>query len=551
VQQEVIMLTTNLNDMNMDMLPTALPSPEDTGMSIDHSMEEQLPLNRFDDGQGQENSSCNASFHDLSSPQILDFGHHHLSGLFDQDDSTVFKEEESFVHRINNQSTHLTQMNRTNFSKVYDKPHSNTHSNTVAHLPAHTDKSASMPIMRSKTMGTHFTANNSTALHRLHEYNEGGTRNNSRLSNGYYQAPPFAQGPNNPYHDFSRRQYNKYRHDAPSSPPFLARQSSPDFYAYSTRRCQFSNMPFPDVCGRDHSPTFHEHYERDTSVLQCEDVTPLHSEGDIPTARSLSAFFIKTPYQLSQDEPEPEPMNTSWTGYQHHDCVLPESPSQQLKEPFDMHSSSAACTSQSPPSVTAIESSPNYSYVVKHSPHHNKNSESITRDLSFETDIDNILREKKRDQENPTRASQPIEGIQLSTLLQPSDRMLVSEFTNAVVDQLEIAAFCPRDRKGTRNTLAIGFPGFTCTHCKGTKSRTGGRYFPSSIKTMSDSKKTLFAISRHLSICKKCPQEVKDNVENLMSDHLESRKRNNRQGTQRAFFRNIWAFLHPLERKGE
>ena len=138
------------------------------------------------------------------------------------------------------------------------------------------------------------------------------------------------------------------------------------------------------------------------------------------------------------------------------------------------------------------------------------------------------------------------EGTLICTILQESDRKLGTNFINAVVDELEVAFFCNRDRKGKRSAFPIGFPGLACRHCKGfSKGRKGGRYFHSSIKTMSDSKKSLLAMYHHLLGCERCPYQTKALIYSLFDDHLKVRKEGEkRHSTQRAFFRRIWAHLH-------
>jgi hypothetical protein len=138
------------------------------------------------------------------------------------------------------------------------------------------------------------------------------------------------------------------------------------------------------------------------------------------------------------------------------------------------------------------------------------------------------------------------DGTPISSLLQSSDRLLVTDFTNAVVDQMHVTSFSRRDRKGKRSSFANGYPGISCSHCDGRIGRTG-RYFPSSIKTISDSKKSLYAMHKHINSCLKCPDEIKHKVDALFTKHLEERKSNKRQGTQRAYFRKIWQTLHPVE----
>ena len=137
-------------------------------------------------------------------------------------------------------------------------------------------------------------------------------------------------------------------------------------------------------------------------------------------------------------------------------------------------------------------------------------------------------------------------GTLLSSFLLSSDRKLVSEFTNGIVDQMQIATFSPRDRKGKRSAFPSGYIGMSCRHCNGMNGRTG-RYFPSSIKTISDSKKSLYAMYKHLSTCKCCPADVKKTLSASFEKHTEDRKKNRRQGTQRAYFRKIWQSLHPEE----
>ncbi len=138
------------------------------------------------------------------------------------------------------------------------------------------------------------------------------------------------------------------------------------------------------------------------------------------------------------------------------------------------------------------------------------------------------------------------DGVMISSLLDDGDRNLVSEFTNAVVNEMQVTSFGNRDRKGKRSSFPNGYAGMSCRHCDGKVGRTG-RYFPSSVKTISDSKKSLYAMHKHLSTCTKCPDSVKLTLDVLFKKHAESRKRNRRQGTQRAYFRKIWHALHPIQ----
>lgn len=136
----------------------------------------------------------------------------------------------------------------------------------------------------------------------------------------------------------------------------------------------------------------------------------------------------------------------------------------------------------------------------------------------------------------------------LCSFIDDKHRSLVTDYTNHVINQLEVATFSERDRKGNRTKVPIHFKGMACRHCKGFDGRTG-RYFPSSLKTLADSKKTLYAIGRHLEQCKYCPNDVKTNLRDSMKYHAKDikEKYKRRHGSQRAYFRKIWESLHPRE----
>jgi hypothetical protein len=140
------------------------------------------------------------------------------------------------------------------------------------------------------------------------------------------------------------------------------------------------------------------------------------------------------------------------------------------------------------------------------------------------------------------------EQILLNSNLEASTKELVTEFTNNVINQLEVVSFSQRDRKGNRTKVPLGFPGFACRHCKGLEGRTG-RYFPSSVKTFADSKKTLFAVNRHLLQCNHCPEDTKALIRQSFEDHMkyldEGKGAKKRHGSQRAYYRKIWGTMHP------
>lgn len=139
------------------------------------------------------------------------------------------------------------------------------------------------------------------------------------------------------------------------------------------------------------------------------------------------------------------------------------------------------------------------------------------------------------------------EGTLLRTFLKPTDMHLVTQFTYAVLSELEVAYFTWRDRRGNRRKLTMGYPGMACRYCHGETGRTG-RYFPSSVKTMADSKKTLFSVYDHLSCCQKCPTVVKEQLLSLFEEHIaEQGKKIKRHGSQRDFFRRVYNMLHSTK----
>ena len=127
--------------------------------------------------------------------------------------------------------------------------------------------------------------------------------------------------------------------------------------------------------------------------------------------------------------------------------------------------------------------------------------------------------------------------------IHPSERQHGTYFTHAVFDNVYKVFSSPRDQN-LRHKMPIGFPGIACLHCQGIpRKRNGGRYFPSSLKTLSDSKKTLFAIHQHLQNCDKCPEGIKKDLQTLKNEHDEERLKQCR-GSQASYFLAVWHAIH-------
>jgi hypothetical protein len=126
-------------------------------------------------------------------------------------------------------------------------------------------------------------------------------------------------------------------------------------------------------------------------------------------------------------------------------------------------------------------------------------------------------------------------------LVYESDKPYSTDFSYQLMDQMQPCVFTEADRLGKRKGLPPGFPGLACRHCFG--GYGSGRFFPSTIKTLSDTSKTLNVLHNHMMRCRKCPSDVKESLEKLRVSHDEERSKM-KFGSQKAFFGRIWERLH-------
>ena len=126
-------------------------------------------------------------------------------------------------------------------------------------------------------------------------------------------------------------------------------------------------------------------------------------------------------------------------------------------------------------------------------------------------------------------------------LVTPEDEKVATQFSFYLLGQMQMCVFTEADRLGKRKGLPPGFPGLACRHCFG--GYGSGRFFPSSIKTLSDTSKTLNVLYNHMMRCRKCPIEVRETLEKLRKTHDEERAKM-KFGSQKAFFARIWDRLH-------
>ena len=111
----------------------------------------------------------------------------------------------------------------------------------------------------------------------------------------------------------------------------------------------------------------------------------------------------------------------------------------------------------------------------------------------------------------------------------------------------KIIKFDESDKGCKRDQLEIGFTGLACAYCDGSRGRAkGGRYFPSSIKTMADPNKILFSMYKHSQKCTECPSATKTHLKALHKVYDEERATQAR-GSQRKFYKAIWHFLRKKD----
>lgn len=132
-------------------------------------------------------------------------------------------------------------------------------------------------------------------------------------------------------------------------------------------------------------------------------------------------------------------------------------------------------------------------------------------------------------------------------LVTPADKNTSTAFSFLLLSQMQSCVFTEADRLGKRKGLPPGFAGLACKHCFG--GYGSGRYFPSSIKTISDTSKTLNVLHNHMTRCRRVPKEVLEELEVARATHDEERAKM-KFGSQKAFFAKIWSRLHDSRPDG-
>ena len=159
----------------------------------------------------------------------------------------------------------------------------------------------------------------------------------------------------------------------------------------------------------------------------------------------------------------------------------------------------------------------------------------------FSSSSNAVTDDGKPNTEEPGSAPTEKDMTDTAPLTAPDDKAYSTAFSYHLLSQMQPCVFTEADRLGKRKGLPPGFPGLACRHCFG--GYGSGRFFPSSIKTLSDTSKTLNVLHNHMMRCRKCPPDVRETLEKLRGSHDEERAKM-KFGSQKAFFARIWDRLH-------
>lgn len=143
-----------------------------------------------------------------------------------------------------------------------------------------------------------------------------------------------------------------------------------------------------------------------------------------------------------------------------------------------------------------------------------------TTSLRNEDEINDDGKSEEKNKDNTQLKSQELEN-DASPLVLPDDKSTATKYSFLLISQMRRCVFTEADRLGKRKGLTSGFAGLACRHCF--DSYGSGRFFPSSIKTLSDTSKTLNVIQNHMERCRKVPRSVVDELNNLKRSHESER----------------------------
>ena len=143
--------------------------------------------------------------------------------------------------------------------------------------------------------------------------------------------------------------------------------------------------------------------------------------------------------------------------------------------------------------------------------------------------------------DGPAPASDHDQDVAGKQLVLCSERDEVTPYVFLLMSQLQATTFTEADRFVARSKGPIGYAGFECRHCAGHAGL--GKYFPSSAKGMCTNS-TSQNIHGHLVKCRRVPQSVKDELEDLKKGGRSKCNVKLSNGWRRKFFDKIWERLH-------
>ena len=134
-----------------------------------------------------------------------------------------------------------------------------------------------------------------------------------------------------------------------------------------------------------------------------------------------------------------------------------------------------------------------------------------------------------------------------SSLVEPSDSELITDYFFHIMKQLVVCRFAEKDRKtrgGKRENINIGYGGLQCRHC--ISAPTSRKFFWSNVDRLANS----FAeIPTHVLKCRSTPEDVRDALLILKGKH-SSQMQSLARGSQKVFFRRMWRRLHDGDETG-
>jgi hypothetical protein len=154
----------------------------------------------------------------------------------------------------------------------------------------------------------------------------------------------------------------------------------------------------------------------------------------------------------------------------------------------------------------------------------------------------------------PTEKAPP--PVDARPLVFPDDKPLISDYLYLTLEQMAPCTLMEADRVGCYKTRKVGFSGLACKHCVGQAGC--GRYFPASEASLSQTT-TSQTIMNHVRNCRRCPIEIRENLEIMKRNRMGSgdRKRPNnkpKHGGRKVFFHRLWCRIQGIpfeEGKGE